>query len=121
MKEKKIVIPKIGMRMIKSAFAVLICFLIHTIRGAKGDPFYSVIAAILCMQPQVENSRKVAWNRIIGTLVGAFVGTIVLAIEQNCIPYDWFLLRYVIISFSIIPTIYMMQILAYFILYLIEY
>lgn len=106
MKEKKIVIPKIGMRMIKSAFAVLICILIHTIRGAKGDPFYSVIAAILCMQPQVENSRKVAWNRIIGTLVGAFVGTIILAIEQNCIPYDWFLLRYVIISFSIIPTIY---------------
>ncbi len=105
-KERKIVIPKIGMRMIKSAIAVFICFLIHMLRGAEGDPFYSIIATILCMQPQVENSRKVAYNRVVGTLVGAAVGTVILAIEQNIIPYQWLIVRYIVIAFSIIPTIY---------------
>ncbi len=104
MKENKI--PKIGMRMTKSAIAVLICFFVHMIRKAEGDPFYSIIATILCMQPQVENSRKVAWNRVVGTLVGAVVGTVVLALEQNFIPYHWLIVRYIVISFAIIPTIY---------------
>ena len=106
MKEKKIVIPKIGMRMIKSSVAVFICFLIHMLRGGEGDPFYSVIATILCMQPQVENSRKVAFNRIFGTLIGAMVGIFVLLIQQNVIPANWILVRYILVSFAIIPTIY---------------
>ncbi len=105
-KEKKIVIPKIGMRMIKSSVAVFICFLIHMLRGGEGDPFYSVIATILCMQPQVENSRKVAFNRIFGTLIGAMVGIFVLLIQQNVIPANWILVKYILVSFAIIPTIY---------------
>ena len=45
--------PKIGMRIIKSAVAVFICFLIYLIRG-EGLPFYSTIAAIMCMQPGIQ-------------------------------------------------------------------
>lgn len=104
--DKKIGVPKVGMRMIKSAVAVFICFLIHTLSGAKNDPFQSVIVAILCMQTQVDNSRKVAWNRIIGTIVGALVGSIVLIVESNFIPSNWALVRYAVIAFSIIPTIH---------------
>lgn len=99
-------IPKVGMRMIKSAVAVFICFLIHVLVKAENDPFQSVVVAILCMQTQVEDTRKVAWNRIIGTLVGALVGSVVLIVESNLIPQNWVLVRYALIAFSIIPTIY---------------
>ena len=37
------------MRIWKSALAVLLCFLIDLLRGA-GTPFYSAIAALLCMK-----------------------------------------------------------------------
>ena len=45
--------PKIGLRMIKSAVAVFLCFVIYLLRGQHGMPFYSAIAAVLCMQPYV--------------------------------------------------------------------
>ena len=82
---REIEMPKIGMRMLKSAVAVFICFLFSFLREDKNAPFYAVIAAILCMQPYVENSKKVAFNRIIGTFIGAFYGVIVLSVERNYI------------------------------------
>lgn len=49
--------PPIGMRIVKSAAAVFLCFLLSLLRGrflpflGQGVPFYSAIAAILCMRP----------------------------------------------------------------------
>ena len=39
-------LPKLGMRIVKSAVAVFLCFVIYMIRG-RGVPFYSAIAAVL--------------------------------------------------------------------------
>lgn len=103
---REIEMPKIGMRMLKSAVAVFICFLFSFLREDKNAPFYAVIAAILCMQPYVENSKKVAFNRIIGTFIGAFYGVIVLSVERNYIPANMVLLEYLLVSMAIIPTIY---------------
>ena len=64
--------PKIGMRMIKTSIAVAICLLIYLLRGKQGVPVFSTIAAMICMQPYVENSKTVAFNRIIGTLTWGF-------------------------------------------------
>lgn len=97
--------PKIGMRIIKSAIAVFICFLISMIRG-QGIVFYSAIAAILCMQPYVSNSLKVAKNRIVGTLIGGIFGMIVLMVQRMIIPSDMMILNYLFISIAIIPLIY---------------
>ncbi|GKX68676.1 HAD-IIB family hydrolase [Inconstantimicrobium mannanitabidum] len=97
--------PKIGMRNLKSAIAVFICFLIYLIRG-DGIPFYSAIAAILCMQPYVSNSVKVAKNRTIGTFIGGFCGMIVLIIEKHFIPKSMPMLQYLLISASIVVVIY---------------
>ena len=49
--------PKIGMRMIKTSIAVAICLLIYLLRGKQGVPVFSTIAAMICMQPYVENSK----------------------------------------------------------------
>lgn len=93
----------VGQRIIKSAVAVFFCFLIYMLRGEKGIPFYSAIAAILCMQPYVENSGKVAKNRIFGTFDGAFYGLVILCLYQYFKMPD--LLLYFLISLCIIPVI----------------
>ena len=43
-------LPKVGLRMIKSAAAVFLCLLLNMARQGQGAVFYSCIAAVLCMQ-----------------------------------------------------------------------
>lgn len=93
----------IGQRMLKTSAAVMLCFGIYILRGEQGIPFYSAIAAILCMQPYVENSSEAAKNRIIGTLAGAVYGSAVL-----CLYYYGIIdtgISYVVIALAIIPVI----------------
>ena len=97
--------PRVGMRMIKTSMAVGLCFLIFVLRGQKGDPVLSSIAAIICMQPQVENSMSVAMNRIRGTLMGAAFGLLVVVLV-DALPSDYVYLGYGIISLCIIPVLY---------------
>ena len=49
--------PRVGMRMIKTAVAVFLCFAIDAFRGG-GIPFYSAIAAVLCLQPSWQSSTQ---------------------------------------------------------------
>lgn len=98
-------IPRVGMRMIKTSLAVAICFLLYFLRGEEGVPVFSAIAAIICMQPYVENSRQAAFNRIIGTLLGAGFALLVLYVIRF-IPWELRLLRYAVIAFAVIPVMY---------------
>ena len=61
--------PKVGLRILKSALAVFLCFVVYLVRQ-DGMPFYSAIAAVLCMQPYVRHSFTAALNRTVGTLIG---------------------------------------------------
>lgn len=97
--------PKVGMRMIKTSLAVAICFLLYFARGEQGVPVFSTIAAIICTQPHVENSLQTAFNRIIGTLLGAAFALLVLYLIRF-IPWEYRILRYMVISFAIIPVMY---------------
>lgn len=97
--------PRIGMRIIKSALAVFICFLIYIIRG-EGLPFYSTIAAIMCMQPGVSNTLVASRNRIIGTLVGGIFGMVLLVFERKYMVNLPEIYRFILISIAIIPLIY---------------
>lgn len=97
--------PKVGMRIIKSSIAVAVCFFISLFRQ-EGIVFYSCIAAILCIQQDVANSKKVALNRVKGTLLGGCMGMLVLVIEKSLFPIDAMYLSYLLISFMIIPIIY---------------
>lgn len=97
--------PKVGMRMIKTSIAVFLCFLVDLIRQ-DGIPFYSAIAAVLCMQSEITDSKEKAKSRIIATIIGGIAGMVFLNIE-NVLPFivsDW--LRYVAISLCLIPILY---------------
>ena len=103
-------LPRVGMRMIKTSLAVLGCFIIHLLRHEQGVPVFATIAALMCMQTQVENSIQSAFNRIIGTFIGAvFALPVVFLMRQ--IPWDVRMLRYVLIAVALIPVMYMTVVL----------
>ena len=71
-------IPGIGMRIIKSAAAVAICFLVDRFRGGRGIVFYSQLAALWCIQGYRSNTKQNAIQRTIGTVIGAAYGLLYL-------------------------------------------
>lgn len=96
----------IGMRMVKSSLAVFICLIIGWLRAPVSLPFYSAIAAVLCMQKDVEQSKTVSVNRIIGTFIGGIYGTVVSILMNYLFTEMHIILQYLIISLAIIPLIY---------------
>jgi uncharacterized membrane protein YgaE (UPF0421/DUF939 family) len=72
-------LPKIGMRNIKTAIAVVLCIIVLK-QFSNNSPFYACIAAVITMQNTVQNSWKAGLSRMIGTLIGALVGVILSSI-----------------------------------------
>ena len=99
-------IPKIGMRLIKTAIAVFLCFLVDFFRDG-GTPFYSALAAMLCMQPELDASFKIGKERIIATIIGGIMGMAMLAFERYAIPIEPVLVRYGVISIMVIFLMYL--------------
>lgn len=81
--EKAKKMPRIGLRIIKSAIAVALCFFISFLRGDAGIVFYSQLAALWCIQMYVTNTKKNALQRLIGTIVGAVYGLLFLLVERK--------------------------------------
>lgn len=85
----------IGQRIVKSAVAIGLCFLVYVLRGWRGIPFYTALAALQCMQPYRENTRKMANQRLCGTFVGAFYGLCVILLQYFLLrPYHVVYLGY---------------------------
>lgn len=92
------------MRVIKTVIAVYICFLANFLRN--GIPFYSAIAAVLCMQKDQANSLEVGKSRMIGTLIGGIYGFLAI-IFINFAKVELFnYIHYLILSLFLIPIIY---------------
>ena len=99
--------PRIGMRIIKTSIVVFICFVIYWLRGQGGLPFYSGVAAIICMQPYVGGSVRAAFNRTIGTFIGGALGVLYLLTDRLFeLSLNHVMLNYLIISLLVIPLIY---------------
>ncbi len=85
----------IGQRIVKSAVAIGLCFLVYVLRGWRGIPFYTALAALQCMQAYRENTKKIANQRICGTFVGAFHGLWVILLQRVLLqPYHIVYLGY---------------------------
>ena len=67
-------LPVPGQRIVRSVVAIWLCFAVYELRGRQGLPFFSVIAALQCIQPYNKDMNEEARRRLIGTLLGAFWG-----------------------------------------------
>lgn len=80
--DKKRKLPPIGMRIIKSAIGVFLCYIVDIFRDGHGYVFYSQLAVLWCMQEYRKDTIAKAKQRILGTGIGAIYGLIVLLIAS---------------------------------------
>ena len=108
LKELNLEFPRIGMRIIKSAIAVLLCFVVDYYRNGAGIVFYSQLSALWCMQATRESTIKNAKQRMIGTFIGTFYGFLYIVIKQLILakPSGYDYVGSVIISGMIVLVIY---------------
>ena len=73
-------LPHLGQRIIKTTIAVFICLVIYALLGYEGDtmPTEAAITAIICMQQDIHDTRKFAFNRFSGTMIGTFWGILMI-------------------------------------------
>ena len=104
----KLKLPGIGMRIVKSAAAILVCYLVNMLRGNQGMVFYSQLAALWCIQMYRSNTKKNALQRTTGTVIGALYGLLYLLAAPYFIndPYYGSMLSAVVISVMIIFVLY---------------
>ena len=99
-----------GKLIVKAALSVFICCLIYEFFDiGTGIPFYSGIATIICLQPEIKSTFRVGMNRTIGTLIGGLTGMAVLFIIREFSIFRSPMLQYMLISFCILPLMYIAE------------
>lgn len=99
------VLPKIGLRTLKTALAVFLCLLLF-----PSEPFFACMTAVFCLQNTVSNSLKVAFVRGFGTIWGGSIGLIFLCLcrfirHLELSSYLTTVLVYLVIAIGIIVII----------------
>ena len=100
-------IPHIGQRIIKTAIAVYVCFVINILRGygINNMSVDAAITAVICMQNTMHDVKKSSLNRIIGTFIGAAWGLLFLNILWYLVELNFFLC-YLVVAVGVIFSIY---------------
>ena len=92
-------IPLPGQRIFRSLVAMVLCFGVYELRGYRGMPFFSVIAALQCIQQYTRSMQPVARRRVVGTLLGAAWGLAAILVQlrffRGVIPDE--MLHYLIV------------------------
>lgn len=105
-------LPSVGLRIVKSAVAVALCYVVQVLRGDNGIVFYSQLSALWCMQAYVSTTRKNAMQRIVGTVIGAFFGLAVLLasifVRRNfdLSKIESYIFNAMLISITLIPVLW---------------
>ena len=99
------IVPPIGMRMVKSAAAVLICLLVSMLVDREDMRIYSSIAALLCVQPYAEDTKRMAIQRAVGTAIGSVFGIAALLLEM-ALDIRGTLVGYIVIAAVTVPTLW---------------
>ena len=101
-------IPHIGQRIIKTAIAVFVCFVINILRGygVSNMSVDAAITAVICMQNTMTDVKRSSFNRILGTLIGAVWGLIFLELLWFIVFEVDFIICYAVVAIGVILSIY---------------
>ena len=101
-------IPHIGQRIIKTAIAVYVCFMINMLRGygVSNMSVDAAITAVICMQNTMIDVKHSSFNRILGTIIGAVWGLVFLEILWAIVFDVAFFICYAIVAIGVIVSIY---------------
>ena len=106
-----------SLKMVKSAAAVLICLLISMAVDREDMRIYSSIAALLCVQPYAEDTRRMAVQRTVGTAIGSVFGIATLLLEM-ALDIQGTLVGYIVIAAVTVPNLWIAVVLSVVSLYL---
>lgn len=104
---KKLYLPKIGLRNLKTGLAVFTCMTLFQILDRE-SAFFACIAAVICMKDTIESSYSIGKNRLIGTFIGGLIGIFLVLIIDYSPMTDTF--RPLITTLGIILSIYIFTI-----------
>jgi uncharacterized membrane protein YgaE (UPF0421/DUF939 family) len=93
----------IGLRMIKTVIAVFLCSLVGWLRGQP--TFFSMIAAVICMQSTTGKTVEISFNQLLGTVVGGVFGVGTLYIADLTSLQEAMPVYYLVVSLLLIPII----------------
>lgn len=99
-------LPPVGMRMVKSAAAVLICLLASLLLGQEDLRIYASIAALQCIQPYPGETWKMARQRLSGTAVGTAFGALAIFLEVYLLGIRGTPAGYLLIAACIVPVLW---------------
>ncbi|WMI81165.1 FUSC family protein [Anaerotignum sp. MB30-C6] len=94
------IIPGLGQRSLKTAFAAAILALIYHPFG--GDPTFACIGVIFGMGNGMEDSKISGGNRLIGTIIGGLLGLGIYWVEHWVFPSGNYYLKVALIFFGLI-------------------
>ena len=93
----------IGMRIIKTVVAVFLCGLFAYFRNTSA--FFSMIAALACIQNTTTETIRSSVDRMVGTLIGGAMGIIIVHAMDDLGVLHLDLLRYLVVALVLIPII----------------
>ncbi|MCI9367463.1 MAG: FUSC family protein [Oscillospiraceae bacterium] len=93
----------VGMRIIKTVIAVFVCGMLAWVREASG--FYSMIAAVVCVQNTAGKTIESSINRMTGTLIGGVAGVLMVYVMDVLGILYIEPARYAVLSLMLIPII----------------
>lgn len=110
----RFVLPRVGMRTIKTAIAVMISYLLFVPLewrvGAESagilvhlGPAYACIACIICMQSSMGQSIELGLSRLTGVAVGGVLGVLILTAE---VPLTHPLLKVLLLGLACVAGIW---------------
>ena len=101
---------RIGMRVVKTSAAVMICLLIALFVGGWSSIPITAVSAIVTIQPTRGETVKTGGFRVLGTIIGGVIGTLTVIIGLF-LPYysDW--LFVIVIPFMLLFNLYLCNVL----------
>lgn len=102
--KRRFSLPKIGMRNLKTAISATLCAVIYVLIGR--NPTFACIGAVFGMDNDIAASKRTGGNRLIGTVIGGFMGMGLFFLQQ-LFPYKG--VKLLILFFGIMLLIYISQ------------